>query len=88
MPTNDDGKLNRPGHTTPHEPDAADEPRAARPAAPARSRGPYKISDEEVLNDPQVAAFKNALRQIADPKKRASLEWLVYELARCKSNRR
>ena len=59
-------------------------------------RGPYKSRavlreqarrQADLLADPEVAAFADALRRISDPKKRACLEWLVIELSRDKRER-
>jgi hypothetical protein len=98
MPTNDDVKLARGPYRIdePADTEAAPPPRASdrRPDTPAaavdkpRQRGPYKISDEELLKDPQVAAFRAALRSISDPQKRGALTWLVMELSRHKEKGR
>jgi hypothetical protein len=57
--------------------------------APAhRQRGPYRIGevtrDQELLRDPEVSAFAQAVVRIEDPRARAHLAWLVHELARTK----
>lgn len=59
-----------------------------------RGRGAYRVGmtaadlRAELLRDPEVAAFAEALAQIADPAQRACIEWLVQELARDERNRR
>jgi hypothetical protein len=66
-------------------PDSQDPP-AETPAH--RQRGPYRISevtrDQELLRDPEVAAFSQAVARIKDPRARAHLAWLVHALARAK----
>ena len=54
-------------------------------------RGPYRIGDvstgdrnADLLRDPQVAAFAEALSRIRDPHRRALVEWLIRELSRQK----
>ena len=55
------------------------------------ARGPYRVGDvstgdrnADILRDPQVAAFAEALARIRDPQRRALVEWLVRELSRQK----
>jgi hypothetical protein len=55
------------------------------------ARGPYRIGDvstgdrnADLLRDPQVAAFAEALTRIRDPQRRALVEYLVREFARRK----
>lgn len=55
------------------------------------ARGPYRIGDvstgdrnADILRDPQVAAFAEALTRIRDPQRRALVEYLVREFARQK----
>ena len=57
----------------------------------AGKRGPYKsqavLQEEsrrqaEMLTDPDVVAFAEALAKITDPKKRAHIAWLVEEFSR------
>jgi hypothetical protein len=57
-------------------------------------RGPYRIGDvstgnrnADLLRDPQVAAFADALGRIKDPRHRAAVEDLVRELAREKNTK-
>lgn len=56
---------------------------------PKAGRGPYRIGDvstgnrdADLLRDPQVAAFADALGRIKNPRHRAAVESLVRELAR------
>lgn len=56
---------------------------------PQRHRGPYRIGDistgdrnADLLRDPQVAAFADALKRIRDPQKRALVAWLIGEFAK------
>ncbi len=55
-------------------------------------RGAYRIGDtsrdRELLRDPQVAAFAQALERIDDPKKLECLRWLVLELARAEEQKK
>jgi hypothetical protein len=58
------------------------------------ARGPYRIGDvstgdrnADILRDPQVAAFAEALTRIRDPQRRALVEYLVREFARQKKAR-
>lgn len=59
-----------------------------------RGRGAYRVGmtaadvRAELLRDPDVAAFAEALAQIDDPVQRACVEWLVRELARDERNKR
>lgn len=59
-----------------------------------RGRGAYRIGvtaadlRAELLRDPEVAAFAEALARIEDPAQRACVEWLVRELARDERNKR
>ncbi len=53
-----------------------------------RPRGPYRIADAstgsregDLLRDPQVAAFLDALRRIRDPQRRAIVMELLRDLA-------
>jgi len=52
-------------------------------------RGAYRIGEhsevatrDAILDDPEVAAFAEAVGRITDPKKRACIEWLVLEMWR------
>ena len=57
-----------------------------------KRRGPYRTgdvstgnSDADILRDPQVAAFVEALMRLRDPQQKALVEGLVREFARQKS---
>jgi hypothetical protein len=64
------------------------------PTEDKRKRGAYRVglsptsARNELLRDPQVAAFAEALAKIDDPMQRACIEWLVRELARDARNKR
>ena len=60
-------------------------------------RGPYKSQallreelrrEAEMLGDPDVVAFAEAIAKITDPRKRAHIAWLVEELSRSRPPRR
>jgi len=63
------------------------------PGGVNKRRGPYRTADvatrnrdAEILRDPQVAAFVEALKRIGDPQQRALVVWLVREFARQKKS--
>jgi hypothetical protein len=56
-----------------------------------KHRGPYNIGavstgnrNADLLRDPEVAAFVDALSRVRNPHRRALVEWLVRELSRQK----
>jgi hypothetical protein len=97
MPTNDGGKHGRGAYKigdplpadTAGEPDTSPDEGVGPPDGVGKRRGPYRTgdlstgkSDADILRDPQVAAFVEALTRLRDPQQRALLEELVRDLTR------
>jgi hypothetical protein len=99
MPTDDGSKHGRGAYTTgdprPADTGASDtspNEGVGPPGSVGKRRGPYRTADvstgnrdADILRDPQVAAFVEALNRLRDPQQRALVEALVSEFARQKS---
>jgi hypothetical protein len=97
MPTNDGSKQGRGAYKigdplsadTGGASDTSPDEGVGPPGSAGKRRGPYRTSDlstgnsdADILRDPQVAAFVEALTRLRDPQQRALLEGLVRDLAR------